>query len=144
MKALSNAFLAALLVVPAIALAADDLGCGSVNFGEDVLAQLPNAKAACRGVMTKNGTVYARYIAEVVSADKEAVTVIFIGQDGKGVVKVTLAPTETDTVKIDGKDTKYSDLDKGDKIDVWIPHSRWGLYGTPGGPKMTVLSKENL
>jgi hypothetical protein len=125
-------------------VAADDLGCGSVNFGEEVLAQFPNAKAACRGVMKKGDTVYARYVAEVVSADKEAVTLILLGQDGKGVSKVTLAPTDADTVSMDGKDTKYSSLKKGDKIDMWVPHSRWGLYGKPGGPKMTIVSREQM
>ena len=37
------------LSVPSIASAADDYGCDSVNFGQEVLAKLPNAKKLCRG-----------------------------------------------------------------------------------------------
>ena len=39
-----------MLAMPALASAADRLGCDSVNFGDDVLAKFPNAKAACIGV----------------------------------------------------------------------------------------------
>ncbi len=144
MKIKLSVILAALLVVPAIALAADDVGCQSVNFGADVLAKFPNAVRACREVKEKDGTVYARYVAKVVDNDKGTITVIFEDKDGKGVSKAVLAPTADQGLSVGGKDTKYSSLKKGDVIDMWVPHSRFGLYGTPGGPKLTVVSQETL
>lgn len=139
-----SVILATLLAVPAIAFAADDLGCKSVNFGDDVLAKFPNAARACRGVMEKDGAVYARYVAKVVDTSEGNVTVVFEDKDGKGVSKVVLAPTDDAGLSMGGKATKYSSLKKGDVIDMWVPHSRFGLYGTPGGPKLTVVSQETM
>lgn len=45
-----------LLAMPALAVAADRFGCDSVNFGEEVLAKFPNAKAACIDVKERNGS----------------------------------------------------------------------------------------
>ncbi len=144
MKIKLSLVLATLLAVPAIAVAADEIGCQSVNFGADVLAEFPNAVRACRGVKEKDGTVYARYVAKVVDTSKGNLTVVFEDKDGKGVSKVVFAPTGDAGLSMGGKDTKYSSLKKGDVIDMWVPHSRFGLYGTPGGPKLTVVSKETL
>jgi hypothetical protein len=144
MKIKLSLVLATLLAVPAIAVAVDDVGCQSVNFGADVLAEFPNAVRACRGVKEKDGTVYARYVAKVVDTSKGNLTVVFEDKDGKGVSKVVFAPTGDAGLSMGGKDTKYSNLKKGDVIDMWVPHSRFGLYGTPGGPKLAVVSKENL
>ena len=144
MKMNRSVILAALLAMPAVAVAVDDKGCETVNFGADVLAEFPNAAKACRGVLEKNGIVYARYVAEVVDSSKGNVTVVFEDKDGKGVAKVVIAPTDDSALSIGGKATKYSSLKKGDVIDVWLPHSRFGLYGTPGGPKLSVVSKETL
>lgn len=144
MKMNRSVILAALLAMPAVAVAADDNGCQNVNFGADVLAEFPNAVRACRGVMEKDGTVYARYVAKVVDTSKGNLTVVFEDKDGKGVAKAVFAPTDDADVSMGGKATKYSSLKKGDVIDMWVPHSRFGLYGIPGGPKLTVVSKETL
>ena len=143
MKIRLSVILATLLVVPTIAVAVDDIGCQSVNFGADVLEKFPNAVAACRGVKEKDGVVYARYVAKVVDTDNGNLTVVFENKDGKGVSKVVLAPADAG-LSMGGKDMKYSSLKKGDVIDMWVPHSRFGLYGTPGGPKLTIVSQETL
>jgi hypothetical protein len=144
MKTKLSVILATLLVVPTVAVAVDDIGCQSVNFGADVLEKFPNAVAACRGVKEKDGVVYARYVAKVVDTGKGTVTIVFENKEGKGVSKVVLAPSADSSLNMGGKDTKYSSLKKGDVIDMWVPHSRFGLYGTPGGPKLTVVSQETL
>ncbi len=83
-------------------------------------------------------------MAKVVDNSNGNLTVVFEDKDGKGVSKVVLAPTADQGLSMGGKDVKYSSLKKGDVIDMWVPHSRFGLYGTPGGPKLTVVSQETL
>jgi len=144
MKIKLSLVLATLLVVPTIAVALDDLGCQSVNFGADVIKEFPNAVRACRGVQKKDGVVFARYVAKVVDNSKGNVTVVFEDQAGKAVSRVVFAPMADQGLSMGGKDVKYSSLKKGDVIDMWVPHSRFGLFGTPGGPKLTVVSKETL
>ena len=77
---LGKALCVAMLAVPFTAMAADDdKGCDSVNWGEEVLTKFPNAQKGCHDVMkTENGEVYAHYVAEVVKADAESVTVNLI------------------------------------------------------------------
>lgn len=144
MKIKLSVILATLLVVPVVAVAAEEIGCQSVNFGADVLEKFPNAVRGCHGVMEKDGTVYARYVGKVVDNSNGNLTVVFEDKDGKGVAKVVFAPTADQGLSMGGKDVKYSSLKKGDVIDMWLPHSRFGLYGTPGGPKVNVVSRETL
>jgi hypothetical protein len=78
MKFPGRALCLALLALPVGAMASDEKGCDSVNWGEEVLAKFPNAEKACHGVMMKNDAVYAHYVAEIVASDSESVTVHLI------------------------------------------------------------------
>ena len=40
---------------------------------------------------------------------------------------------------MDGKDTKFTDLEKGMKLDLYIEHSKWGLYSAPNNKRLTIL-----
>ena len=127
-----------------LAVAADRLGCDSVNFGEEVLAKFPNAKAACIDVKEKNGGIYAHYRADVVAVEKDAVTVHMLNHEGKAISKVKFVPSADQVATVDGKDTKFTDLKKGTKLDLYIEHSKWGLYASPDGKSPTILSRESL
>jgi len=144
MNIISRALCLTVLFVPVVALAADDAkGCDSVNWGQEVLAKFPNAQKGCRGVMTKEGNVYAHYMAKVVSASADSVTVNMLDKDNKPFSEVTFVPGRSD-INVNGKPTKVKDLKKGTDIDFWIQHNRWGLYSDPGKTPMTVLSRRDL
>lgn len=43
-----------------------------------------------------------------------------------------------------GTPTKYSSLQKGDKLSFWVPESKWGFYAAPQASqsnKFTVVEK---
>jgi hypothetical protein len=133
------------LALPAIASAdSNNYGCDSVNFGADVLEKMPNAKKLCRGIKEMNGKVYVHYIAEVESRAPNNVTVKFLDKDGKAVSRVAFEPTVDQMVTVDKKPTKYTSLDKGQKLDFWIAQNKWSLYATPDGQAMKILSVEQL
>jgi len=145
MKILCSMVCVLALSVPAVAAAADDnYGCDAINFGEEVLAKLPNAKRLCRGIKTMGDGVYVHYIAEVESAKSDMVKVKFLDKDNKAVSRVTFQPTEDQMVMIENKAHKYSSLEKGQKLDFWIEHRRWGLYASPDGTLMQIVSVEQL
>jgi uncharacterized protein (DUF2147 family) len=146
MKKPMLAFACALaLSVPSIAAAADDnYGCDSVNFGEEVLAKLPNAKKLCRGVTEKNGGVYVKYVGRVVASSPESTTIEFIDKDKKAVSRATFKPAADQMADVDGKKVKYSDLKKGTELRFYIENKRWGLYGGPNDTAMQILSVEQL
>lgn len=144
MNVIRNAACVLALVMPGLALAGAGPGCDLVNFGADVLAKLPNAVKACHGVSERNGGIYVHYVGEVVAVDKESVTVHFLDVDGKALSKVKFAPAADQTAQFEGKATKYMDLKKGTKLDFWIEHNKWGLFSSPDGKAMTILSQEML
>jgi hypothetical protein len=145
MKILCSITCVLALSVPAVAAAADDnYGCDAINFGEEVLQKMPNAKKLCRGIKSKGDGVYVHYIAEVESAKPDAIKVKFLDKDNKAVSRVTFQPTDDQSVMIDNKSHKYSSLEKGQKLDFWIEHKRWGLYSNPDGKLMQIVSVEQL
>ena len=144
MRNISKAVCVMLLAMPALALADGGKGCDLVNLGADVMAKFPNAAKACHDVTEKNGGIYMHYVAEVVATDKDSVTVDMLDKEGKGIVRVKFAPAEGQTANFEGKETKYTSLKKGTKLDFYIEHSKWGLYATPDGKRMTIISREDL
>jgi hypothetical protein len=144
MKAIFRVACLAVLVVPALAVAEKDYGCDSVNWGEEVLKAFPNASKGCQSVMMKNNEAYAKYTAEVQSANKEQVVLHMMDKNDKPLSKLVIAPKEGATVKIDGKDTPVTKLKKGDRVSFYIPHDRWGLYADPDSTPITILSREDL
>jgi len=149
-KHLSAVALASLLAIPAIAMAEDKMGCNDVNWGAEVTEAFPQAQKACQAIVMKDDVVYAQFKAKVTDAKKDEVTVEFMDRNDKPVSRVKFAPPEGDTVLVrsstapDGIKTEYSKLQKGSIISFYVPHDRWGLYGSPGGGKMTIISREAL
>ncbi|HEX5650523.1 MAG TPA: hypothetical protein VFX69_12780 [Steroidobacteraceae bacterium] len=139
--ALACAF--ALSASPA-AWAGPNYGCDSVNFGQEVLDKFPNAKRLCRGIKEKDGGIYVHYVGKVVASSPESVTVEFLDKDEKAVSRATFVPAADQSVSIENKKMKYSDVKKGTKLDFYIENNRWGLYMNPGEAKMTVLKVEQL
>ena len=132
-----------LLTMPGLALAAGP-GCDNVNFSAEVIAKFPNAQKACIAVVEKEGGIYVKYEADVISASKDSVTVDFLDSNGKGVSRVTFAPAADQTAEIDGKKQAFASLKKGMKLHFYIEHSRWGLYANPAARPMKILSSESL
>lgn len=134
-----------MLAGPALAMAASpNYGCDSVNFSQEVLTKMPNAKVLCRGVMEKNGSVYVKYTGKVVASSAESTTVEFLDKDGKAVSRATFKPAAGQMATMEGKKMKYSDLKKGTELNFYIEHNRWGLYATPDDSAMTIVSVEQL
>lgn len=146
MKLISKLLCVALVAVPFAAMAADDnsMGCDSVNWGKDVLTNFPNAQKACQDVSMRNGEPFAHYIAKVVANEGETVTVHLLGRDKKPMTEVVLAPNPKQKMTVEGKGTNSADLKKGDKLDLYIMHSRWGLYSDPDSTPMTIKSRRDL
>ncbi len=144
MKIISKALCVMLLAIPALAAAEGINNCSQVNIGDDVLAKFPNAKKACHDVTLKGDGIYMHFVAQVVATDKDTVTVDLLDSKDKGISRVKFIPAAGQTVKFDGKDMKYTELKKGTKLDFYVEHSQWGLYASPEGKRMTIVSREDL
>jgi hypothetical protein len=148
MNRFHTALLAAALALPLAASAAemktDPTGCDNVNWSKEVLDKFPNAKRGCQRVTTKGDVVYAQYKGEIVKVEKDGIVVHLKDHDGKDMVKMTIAPDPEAMVSLDGKETKFWKLEKGTAVSFYIPRNRWGLYSSPGGQEIKVVSSEQL
>jgi hypothetical protein len=126
------------------AAAADEKGCDSVNWGQEVLTKFPNAHKACQGVMMRNGEAYAHYIAKVVANEEGTMTVHLIDKAKTPISEIVFVPNPEQTVTIEGRPTKQKDLKEGTTLDLYIQHNRWGLYSDPAGTPMNIVSRRDL
>lgn len=144
MKMISTAICAAVLAVPAVAAAADATGCDNVNIGQEVMAKFPNIRSTCQEVKEREGGIYIRFVGEVVSASSDKATVRVKDRGGKDVSEFELGWSSGQKIKVGGTDMNFSDLRKGDKLDFWIEHNKWGLFSKPGSSSLKILNRKDL
>jgi hypothetical protein len=141
MKRISRAACLGVLLVPGLAGAAD-YGCEYVVFGDQVTKEFPKIADACRSVTTKNDQPYAKFVAEVVSADSKKVVVNVLDKKDKPVSRITFANKTDAKLNVDGHPVRASDLKRGTRSNFYIAHNKWGLYATPDSTPLTILSRE--
>jgi hypothetical protein len=136
-----------LAVAPLVALADDEpkLSCiKDVRYSEDFLQKYPNAAAACREVVVKNGEKWVRFEANVASVKGNEVTADFVDPTDQVVSTLTFATPKDATIVVDGKKTRYSDLSKGDRLYVWMPEKRAAFYTEPQSSNSQKLAVVNV
>lgn len=141
MKARVTWTLAALTAMPLVG-AADDakLNClKDFTFSQDFLARHPNAGAACREIVMKDGQKWARFDARVVELKDQQVTVDFIGTAGQAIETLTFKAPADARVVVNGQEMSYGALGKGDPLSFWVPESRAGFYATPGATRLAEM-----
>jgi hypothetical protein len=147
MYRMRHTLLLAALALPLSAFSADEKidtkGCDNVNWSKEVLEAFPNAQRGCQRVVARGDVVYAQYKAEVVAKDKEGITIYMKDRDGRNMTKVKLALSD-DIVKINDKDTKLRDVEKGTTLRFYMPHNRWGLFASTEGQALKVISSEPM
>jgi hypothetical protein len=105
-----------------------------VTYGKEFLAKFPDAGVACREVKVVGGEKWVRFGAEVKHNKDNRITLDFLNSKGDHAVSpMTFIYTPDATLTLENKDVKAaSAVEEGDKIVVWIPESRFGLYAQPG------------
>ena len=147
MKTTPKLIAAVLIGVPLAGIAQQPkLSCiTDMRYNKEFLAKFPAAGAACTEVIAVNGQKWARFNAEVKDDPHgNHLTVDFIGTHERAVTTITFAFTPNATVTLEDKEVKpASALEKGDKIVVWVPESRFGVDAKPGAAEsqqFTVVS----
>ena len=126
----------ALAMTPLIATAAEEapkLSCiKDVTYSQEFLQKNPKAPAACREVVLKDGAKWIHFVGEVTERKGNQVSIDFENVAGDRLATVVVEASPDARLTIEGKATKYSSLKAHDKIDVWMPESRFGFYAAPG------------
>jgi hypothetical protein len=106
--------------------------CSELKFSEAFLTRYPKAPAACLEARELNGKRYAKFDAKVYLTGPEITTVNLLNTKGDTVDTFSLKPGAEQKIKINGKDTKFSDLRVGEKITFWVSEDRMEAAELPG------------
>ncbi len=145
MKACGKVVILALAAIPFVAFSADEpkeqaLSCvKDVNYSHEFLERYPNAAPACREVVVKDGAKWVHFVTKVKSVKNGQVSVDVLNVRGDSLAEVTIAPAKDASLKMSGKQVKYSSLRAGDTLDLWMPESRLGFYSEPGAAEVSEL-----
>ena len=118
-----------------VAQAQPKLSCvKDVTYGPEFLAKFPDAGSACQEVKVVKGEKWIRFNAEVKQNKNNRLTVDFLNKEQSHTGKpMTFEFTPDATLTLENHKVKpASDVKEGDKVMVWVPESRFGLYAKPG------------
>jgi hypothetical protein len=99
--------------------------CDQIEFTSRVNNQLPNAKDYCQEVALKDNKLYAHFATEFVRRSGSDVVLRFKRADGTFSDPIQITPPEDQRVNINGREVRMRDLNRGDEIDIWLPHDRF-------------------
>jgi hypothetical protein len=125
--ALAGALMATAMAQPAMAQAdmATSASCDNIEFTSRVLNQLPNAKDYCLEVALRENKLYAHFATEFVRRSGADVVLRFKKPDGTLSDPIQITPPEDQRVNMDGRNVRVRDLNRGDEVDIWLPHDRF-------------------
>ena len=105
-----------------------------VKYGQAFLAKFPDAGSACQEVKVVQGEKWVRFNAQVKQNQNNRLTVDLLNQSHEHTGNpLTFEYTPDATLTLVNKKIKpASEVKEGDKVMVWVPESRFGVYAHPG------------
>jgi hypothetical protein len=119
--------------------------CQKIKWNAQFLKEHPRAPAGCQEVDTRNGMKYAKFSGTVKSIAGNQATVAMKNVAGTEVGNITVDTSGNAMVKINGKDTKASDLKAGDNLNFYVKEGDFGASPSmaDGAAPMKVAPKAN-
>jgi hypothetical protein len=123
---------------------AQQASCRDITFTGPVAREFPNARDACLGVVTRDdGRQYARFQARVRNVRGNTVEAEFKMPDGSYGRTVSVTPEPSARVRIGGRSYRYSELARGQELDVYLPPDRWEI-AVPTNPDVEFVAAEEV
>ena len=99
--------------------------CADLEFTQQILDVLPEANAACLAVVEQGGELYAEFQAEIVRVRGGEVRAKFKRADGSFTETHSFRPPSDQRVNIGGRSYRYSQLTRGQKLNLMLPADRF-------------------
>jgi len=109
--------------------------CSEIHFSQAFLDKYPKAPAACQEAREYKGERYAKFTARVYLNSKDRTTFELLDKEGNMVTAFSVKAGPQSAVKINGKDVKFHDLQKGEKVSFWISEKRTAAQALPAPTK---------
>ena len=108
------------------------IACSELTFNHAFLAKYPKAPAACQEARVYQGKRYAKFSGKVTKKDESSLSVAVNNVAGDPIDTLSVKPSTTATVIVNGERMKLTDLKPGDPITIWVAESRFAFYAYPG------------
>jgi hypothetical protein len=110
-------------------------GCAEVAWNDEMLALYPRIAEGCQEVVVSNDVRWARFEADFVRSDRDGlVTLDFKNREGLLLEQITVTPASEQRVQIDGRPYRFSELTRGQPLNVYVPENIFGVAVEPGAP----------
>jgi hypothetical protein len=111
--------------------------CTEVNWAKDLLDQYPRIAEGCQEVVLADGVKWARFKADFVRSDSRdnTVTLNFENRQGRPMGNLVLQPATTQRVSINGREYRFSELARGQELNLYVPEGMFAVAIEPGAPR---------
>ena len=109
----------------------EKVACADLKYSSEFLEKYPTAPAACLEGRVHEGKRYGKFTARVFLTGPDRTTVELLNVMGDPLTTFSFKPGPDAAVKIEGKDKKFTDLSKGEKITFWVSEDRMTAQELP-------------
>jgi hypothetical protein len=111
--------------------------CAEVDWATDLLALYPRIAEGCQEVVIAEGVKWARFDADFVRSNNRGstVTLNFKNRQGTSMGAVILRPATEQRVLIDGQRYRFSELTRGQQVNIYVPERMFAVAVEPGAPR---------
>jgi hypothetical protein len=107
------------------------VNCSDFHFSKAFLERYPKAPQACIEGREYKGVRYAKFTAKVYLNSKDRTTVQLLNTAGEPVTTFSIKPRPGQSVNINGKKVKFSELATGEQMSFWVPETRMVAQSMP-------------
>jgi hypothetical protein len=108
------------------------VACSDIKFSPAFLAKYPKAPQACLDGRVYKGTTYAKFSAKVYISSPQFMTVQMLDASGATVTTFSFKPGPNQGVHVNGQFRKFSDMQVGDVLTLWVSQKRTDAQELPG------------
>ncbi len=114
--------------------------CSDVNWHLDMTRDYPWVADGCHEVVVVAGENWARFEAEFQQLNRDGtITSNFIDDNGRSMGTVNLRPGPNQRVDLDGRQTRFSDLRRGQVLNFYAPEGSYAFTTTPGSTERVEI-----
>lgn len=109
--------------------------CAEVSWAETLLREYPRIADACQEVVISDGARWARFGADYLQSNRDgSVTLDFKDRQRRSIGEVTLMPAADQRVAIAGRNYRFSELMRGQELNLYVPEGVFAVAVEPGAP----------
>lgn len=108
--------------------------CAGVEWDLNLLEEYPRIGEGCQEVVVVEGVKWARFDAEFVRRNRDGVTMDFKDRQGRSMEEITVLPAPEQRVSIEGREYRFSELTRGQQLNVYVPERMFAVAVEPGAP----------